>query len=339
MSPATTEAMKKQVARLVEQGYKNPEITKMTGICISTVSRIRTAYKKGGEKNLQLKKRGRKIGAEMLLSKEQQKEIRKTIIDKNPDQIKLAYSLWTRQAVCDYIKRKYGITVSLRVMTNYLKRWGLTCQRPTKRAYSQDDVRVREFMTKEYPKIAKRAKAERAEIYWGDETGISNQENYQRGYAPKGQAPVIGYETKRERLTMLSAISLHGTARFMILDKSINQQKLIEFMQRLIRDANRKVFLILDNLRVHHGKIVSAWLEKHKNQIELFFLPPYAPECNPDEYLNNALKHNVHSGVKPRTKADINTKIQSFMRKLQHNPKSVMAFFHHPMLDYILCHI
>jgi transposase len=323
----------------VEQGYTNPVIVELTGINYSTVSRIRSAYKKGGTKSLKQKKRGRKRDSNMLLSKVQEAEIRKTIIDKTPDQIKLAYCLWTRQAISEYIKYKYGLTVSLRSITNYLKRWGLSCQRPTKRDYSQDNVRVRDFMEKEYPSIAKRAKAEKAEIYWGDETGVSNQENYQRGFAPKGQPPVIKYETKRERLNMLSAITNQGSVRFMIFESTMTQQKLIEFMRRLIHAVKHKVFLIVDNLKVHHGKIVKEWLEKHKDRIELFFLPPYAPEYNPDEYLNNALKHNIHSGINPRTKKDIKSKMQSFMRKLQHKPDKVKAFFRHPKLEHILCSI
>jgi transposase len=337
LTPEAAEAIKRQTARLIEQGYTNPKIVEMTGICYSTVSRIRSAYTKGGVKSLKQKKRGRKPDDHMLLSKTQQSEIRKTIIDKTPDQIKLAYSLWTRQAICEYIKRKYGINVSLRSMTDYLKRWGLTCQRPTKRAYSQDDVRVRDFMEKEYPAIAKRAKAENAEIYWGDEVGVSNQENFQRGFAPKGQPPTIKYDTVRERLNMLSAITNQGTVRFMVFDETLTQQRFIDFMRRLVNDSSRKVFFIVDNLKVHHGKIVKKWLDKHKKRIELFFLPPYAPEYNPDEYLNNALKHDVHSGVNPRSKADIHTKVHSFMRRLQHDTDKGKAFFRHPKLNYILC--
>lgn len=335
MTPEAAKEVKKQVARLKRLGYKNKDIAEMTGIHRDSVSRICSAYQKEGVKGLTQKTRGRKKGNNMLLSKAQQIEIRKTIIDKAPDQLKLSYSLWTRQAICDYIKHKYGITVSLRSMTDYLKRWGLTCQRPTKRAFSQDDVRVRDFMEKEYPAIAKRAKTEKAEIYWGDETGISNQENYQRGFAPKGHPPVLRYETKRERLNMLSAITNQGKVRFMIFEDSMTQQRFIDFMRRLIYDAKNKVFLIVDNLKVHHGKLVTAWLEKHKNCIELFFLPPYAPEYNPDEYLNNALKQDVHSGVNPRTKNAINTKTQSFMRRLQHDANKVKAFFLHPNLAYI----
>ena len=134
---------------------------------------------------------------------------------------------------------------------------------------------------------------------------------------------------------MISAVSSQGKVRFMIYQDTMNQQRLIRFLERLVRSSGRKVFLILDNLKVHHGKLVTAWLEKRKDKIEVFFLPPYAPEYNPDEYLNHALKISVHSGQLPYTSEDISHKIQSFMRKLQHHPHAVSNFFLHPSLSYL----
>lgn len=146
---------------------------------------------------------------------------------------------------------------------------------------------------------------------------------------------MLPVETKRERVNMLSAISSQGNVRFMVYQDSMDQRRLIQFMQRLISTSERKVFLILDNLRVHHGKLVSSWLEKHKAQMEVFFLPPYAPEYNPDEYLNHALKLSVHTGNLPYTAQDISHNIHSFMRRLQHNPSLVSRFFLHPRLFYL----
>ena len=146
---------------------------------------------------------------------------------------------------------------------------------------------------------------------------------------------MLPVETKRERVNMISAISSQGKVRFMVYQDTMNQQRLIRFMERLIRASEQKVFLILDNLKVHHGKLASVWLEEHKEKIEVFFLPPYAPEYNPDEYLNHALKISVHSGLLPYTAEDITHKIQSFMRKLQHHSAIVENFFRHPALSYL----
>ena len=329
-------AVKKQVVRLKEMKKRGAEIEELTGVNESAVSRIWNAYLANGLSGIKPKKSGRKKGKNILLSPEQESKIRRTIIDKAPDQLKMTGMLWTRQKIADYVKRTYGVKLSLQCVSNYLNRWGLSCQRPTKRAYSQDDVRVKAFKDQEYPSIAARAKAENADIYWGDETGVCNTENYERGYAPKGQPPVLKVETKRERVNMISAITNKGSVRFMVYDGTMTQHKLLDFMRRLIAGSPRKVFFVLDNLRVHHGKIVAAWLEKHKDRIEVFFLPPYSPEINPDEYLNHALKLNVHSGNHPRSKKDLTHKIHSFMRHLQHAKSSVKAFFSNKKLHFLV---
>ena len=146
---------------------------------------------------------------------------------------------------------------------------------------------------------------------------------------------MLPVETQRQRVNMISAISRQGKVRYMIYQDTMNQQRLIRFLARLVRGSERKIFLILDNLKVHHGKLVAAWLEKRKDKIEVFFLPPYAPEYNPDEYLNHALKISVHSGHLPDTTDDIDHKIRSFMWKLQHHPNAVSNFFLHPSLSYL----
>jgi transposase len=342
MRKLTAEAayeVKKQVIRQKETGLKDSAVEKLTGVGRSSVNRVWNAYKRSGLKGLKQNARGRKNGEKTLLNKEQQQEIRKIIIDKTPEQIKLGFMLWTRQAISELVMQKYGIELDLRCITNYLKSWGFTCQRPTKKAYIQDNVKVTRFIEEVYPAIAKRAKSENAEIYWGDETGIDNQEHYQRGFAPKGQPPVIDVVSKRERVNMISAITNKGSLKFMIYDEKMTQQRLIEFMERLITDSTKKVFFIVDNLKVHHGKIVKAWLAEHKNEIELFYIPPYSPELNPDEYLNHALKLHIHSGIAPKTKQDIRGKTHKFMHRLTYYADEVKTFFRHEKVRYVLCSI
>ena len=133
---------------------------------------------------------------------------------------------------------------------------------------------------------------------------------------------------------MISALNHQGEVRYMLYEDSMNQQHLITFMQNILRTSKQKIFLILDNLRVHHGKLVAEWVSRHQDKIELFFLPPYAPESNPDEYLNHALKLSVHSGDLPEDRSDIRHKTNSFMRTLQRNIDKVVALFHHPLLSY-----
>jgi len=323
----------KQILRLKQAGCKETQIELMTGMSRCRVNEIWHDYQRSG-KIPKPAKRGRKAESGMLLMPEQEREIQRILIDKTPNQLKMNFMLWTRAAVCELIKQRYDIELSLRVMSNYLKRWGMTCQRPTKRAYFQDNVKVEKFKKEAYPAIKARAETENVEIYWGDETGINNREHYQRGYAPKGKPPVMLVESKRESVNMISAINNYGTVRFMLYETKMTQERFIEFMERLIADAKRKVFFIVDNLKVHHGKETAKWLAEHKDQIELFFIPPYSPELNPDEYLNHALKLDVYSGIPPRTKADITTKATRFMQGLQAATDRVKAFFKHKNLAY-----
>lgn len=327
-------AVRKQVVRLKKQKVKQREIEELVGIHQSRITEIWKNYRRDGLKGIKPKTSGRKAKSQMILSSDEQKEIRAMLTSTPPNQLKLAGYLWTLSKISSYIWTTYRKRVSNRTLSNYMERWGLTCQRPTKRACGQDIVRIQKFMNEEYPAILKRAKAENADIYWGDETGISNKENFERGFSEKGTPPVLPVCTKQEKINMISAINNKGSVRFMIYEQSMNQDLLIDFFRRLIRETPRKVFVILDNLRVHHGKKVVSWVEKHKKDIELFFLPPYAPEYNPDEYLNHSLKRNVHSGELPKTKKDIKSKTQSFMRKLQHDKRKVQAFFNHKKLAY-----
>ena len=109
---------------------------------------------------------------------------------------------------------------------------------------------------------------------------------------------------------------------------------MIKFLKRLVKDAGRKVFLVLDNLRVHHSHMVRDWLSEHEDQIELFFLPSYSPELNPDEYLNGDLKAGVHSGVPARSKKQLTKKALSHLRMLQKRPDRVKKYFEHTKIAY-----
>ena len=314
VSTETRETIRKQVVSLLKKKMKHADIADVLNISVNAVHRISKSYKAKGSACIKEKTRGRKFGEKRQLNPEQEKEIRKILIDKDPQQMKLSCMLWTRAAVCQLVRDKYGITISLRNMSEYLKRWGMTCQRPTKKAYFQDKVKLNAFMHETYPEIVKQAKKEDAVIMWGDETGVNNQEYHVRGFSPKGVTPDIASYSKIEKINMISAIDNFGSCRFMCDEANMTQQLFIQFLERLVHDADRKVLFIVDNLNVHHGKIVQEWLGKHKDDLELFFTSPYSPEINPDEYLNHNLKQDVHSGIILHTKEKIHEKVEAFMR-------------------------
>jgi len=326
--------LRHQAVRLRGKGMSYREIGEIVGVYPDTVGRWCRDYEKQGAKGIKIRKRGRKLGEQRTLTQEQERRIKNAIVDKEPDQLKLPFALWTRIAVQQLIKQLLSIDMPIRTVGEYLNRWGFTPQKPLRRAYEQNPKMVDQWLGEQYPAIAARAKQEKAEIHWGDETGLCSDSQHGRSYAPKGKTPAIRLCAKRERINLISSITNQGKVRFMIYKKTMNAQLMIRFLERLIKDADRKIFLILDNLRVHHSKILKAWVEDHKDQIELFFLPSYSPELNPDEYLNCDLKAGVHSGVPARTKGKLKSKALSHLRMLQKTPGRVMKYFQHPKIAY-----
>jgi transposase len=333
-SPQTQYEIRKQVIRLRKQDLPNKVVAEGLGISIGRASKIWQSYKKEGSKAIKLGRRGRRTGEQRTLSSDQESELRKALIDKTPDQLKLPFALWTRDAVKLLVRQLFDIEMPIRTVGEYLKRWGFTPQKPVKRAYEQSSQAVQKWLERDYPVIFSRAKQEKAEIHWGDETGIQTGANRVRGFAPKGETPVIRMVAKKSHISMISAITNGGKVRFMMYQEAMNSELLIKFMTRLIKDAGRKVFLILDNLRVHHGKTVKQWLEEHRDQIEVFHLPSYSPELNPDEYLNGNLKTKVHSGKPVRNQEDLEKKTRSFMRTLLKRPAHVRSYFKHTKVTY-----
>ena len=156
-----------------------------------------------------------------------------------------------------------------------------------------------------------------------------------RGYQPKGQTPVAyAVGGQRQKLSMISTVTNQGKTRWMIIDEASNSDKLITFLEALVEDAGKKVFLILDNLRVHHSKPVKAWLAEHTDKIEVFYLPSYSPELNPDERLNADLKFALGSRVQVRTKDKLKAVTENHMAMLAANPQRVKSYFQDPRVKY-----
>lgn len=314
LSPQTQYELRKQIIRLRKKGMANKDVAEAIGTTPSHVSAIWQTYQHGGIEAIKPKVRGRRLGAQRRLTVEQETAIQKLLVDKTPDQLKLPFALWTRDAVRLALHQRYRINLPIRTMGDYLKRWGFTPQKPVKRAYEQDPKKLAQWIETDYPEIAAHAKQEKAEIHWGDETGIQNNAYNARGFSPKGKAPIVQLNAKKSSINMISAITNHGKVRFMLYREKMSSPVLIKFMSRLVKDTRRKVFLILDNLKVHHSKKVTAWLKTNHEKIEVFYLPPYAPEHNPDEYLNGDLKQRIRSGLPARSQNDLIKKTHSFMK-------------------------
>lgn len=326
---------RKQVVRMHRKGMGVMRIVELSGLSYPTVRGVIDRYEQAGSAAIKPASRGRRGGDGRLLSDEQERAVRQIICDKRPEQLKMEFALWNRAAVMQLIERECGIKLSVRGVGNYLKRWGFTPQKPIKKAYEQRPEAVKTWLDNEYPAIEKRAKLEGAEIHWGDETAVVNTDVRGRSYAPAGKTPVTyAVGGSRQKLSMIATVTNQGKARWMIIDEAFNSDKLIEFLEALIKDADKKVFLILDNLRVHHSKPVKKWAEEHKDKIELFYLPSYSPELNPEERLNADLKHAIYTKVPVRTKAKLRAATTEHMQALEKSPERVKKFFQDSRVKY-----
>jgi transposase len=328
------QALRKQIVRLRKAGQPNKDIAEIVGVSESHCSRVWKRYQKDGANAVAKGKRGRRHGDQRTLTAEQEADIKCLLIDKSPSQLKISFALWTREAVQFLIQQQCDFAMPVRTVGEYLKRWGFTPQKPAKWAKEQSTPAVVKWLTKDYPGIAKKAKQEKAEIYWGDETGLQAGANVEKGYSPKGKAPVLRQTAQKHRINMISAISNQGKMRFMFYRDNMNSKRLITFFRRLTKDVDRKVYLILDTLSVHHSELVKKWLEKHKDKIEVFYLPSYSPELNPDEYLNNSLKGRDHSGERAKNRDQLESKVRKHMRHLQTRLSNVKKFFEHRCAAY-----
>ena len=269
-SPETRAYVRTRIIDFKEKGYAVKEIGELLNVADDYVYKVLKKYLKNENSLPTEKVRGRKMGEGRRLPQAESVEIKTAIEEHTPDYFKLPYSLWSRESIQELIKQKYGFVMPLTTITEYLKRWGMTCQRPAKRATKQNAAAVKEFQEVTFPEIVAKAKKANGIIFFGDETGICNQENYQRGFSPAGVAPVVKLPVKKEKINMISTISRQGHCEFMCYRETMTQQLLIEFLGRLIKSYDRKIFLILDNLKVHHGKVVAEWVSERKGSVNSF---------------------------------------------------------------------
>jgi len=334
LAPAAQEERRRQVIGLRQNGVSYAAIAAQVGLSQTGVFDICKRFADKGKKGLVSGKRGRKPDEQKLLTTAQESEIKRLICRHMPDDLGLDFALWSRDAVRALIRRQYGVRLTVRTTGKYLARWGFTAQKPLRRAYEQNPAEVRHWLRHEYPAIVARARRAGGVIFWGDETGLRADDVRGRSYAPRGKTPVVRPNQRRISLGLISAVSNRGELRSKVLDGAIKAPVLICFLQRLIRDARRKVFLILDRLPVHRAAMVREWLARHKAQIEVFYLPSYSPELNPDEGLNADLKQHVTRKAPLRSKQALKQAATSHMHRLSKSPARVRSYFGQKSMRY-----
>jgi transposase len=328
------EALRRRAVHARELGYLVVDIATILGVREETVSRWCVRYEAGGEEALPGGRTGRPVGSGRLLDGQQEQVIQQLIDTKSPQELNIPSALWTRQAVAELIQQQTGEQLAIRTVGEYLNRWGYTPQKPVRKSYKQDPEKVALWLEKTYPQLEKRAAEEDAEIHWGDETGVRSTCQHSRGYAHPQNTPELTLPGSRFSVNMISTITNQGKARWMIYEGKMNAALFIVFLTRLIATATKKVFLIVDNLSVHDANAVDEWLADHKDKIEVFYLPKYAPERNPDEYLNCDVKCNINTDGMPHNREELKHKLHRFMQKLCKLPGRIASYFQHKFIHY-----
>jgi transposase len=328
------DALRLRAVHARELGYAVVDIAAILGVREETVSRWCSRYDRGGREALPGDRTGRPIGSGRRLDSEQEQGIRQAIETKSPQELTIPSALWTRQAVRELIRQQVGIRLPIRTVGESLRRWGYTPQKPVRKAYKQDPKAVAEWLEETYPEIEKRAAKEGGEVHWGDETGVRSTCQHSRGYARPGETPELIVPGSRFSVNMIATVTNQGQVRWMIYTGRMNAALFIVFLTRLIAGATKKVFLIVDHLSVHEAAAVERWLADKSDRIEVFYLPKYAPERNPEEYLNCDVKANINTDGLPKDREELQGKLRRFMQRLAKLPTRVASYFEHKYIEY-----
>jgi len=283
------------------------------------------AYDRYGVEGL----RGSKsAGPRPKLTGKQCEQVRRWIVGKDPRQYSFDFGLWTRKIVAELIKQKFGIDIGLTAVGRLLARMDITPQKPLRRAYERDELAVREWKERTYPKLRSRAKRVKADIFFLDEAGFSSEPNLGRTYGLKGSTPVVSTSGQRQKVNAISAINAKGAFWSDVYTGTLNAGLFVSFLKKFMKTMNRKVFLVVDGHPSHKAEIVRKYIQQLKGNLELHFLPPYAPDLNPDEFVWHYAKSNGVSKKPLRKNESLKSRVEEDMAEIKKKKNLVRSFFY-----------
>ncbi|MFI1184659.1 IS630 family transposase [Streptomyces sp. NPDC020799] len=323
------------VAALVE-GHRREDAAAMFKVSLKAVDGWWAKWLSGGREALSARPRGKRVGEHQVLSESEQAALRQAILDHQPCELELSGQLWTRGQVGALIAKLYRVRLTEQGVGKYLRRWGLTFQRPDKRAVEQDGEAVRVWREETWPAIRAKARSEGAEVLFADQVGIRSGHITGRTWGEKGRTPVVCRTGNRFSVNAMSAISTKGRMHFMVFTETFDATVMCRFLDRLAGHIQGKVHLVLDGHSAHRSRKVRDWLAAHPGRIELHFLPGYAPELNPDELVNADLKRSLPHHSWARDQAQLATETRRFFHRRQRQPHIIRGYFGGPHVRYTL---
>ena len=317
----------------VEAGESPEVVIKALGFTRGRIYEWLAKYREGGIDALRSRKAR---GKTPKLTGQQLQKLYRFIVGVDPRQLKFEFALWTRGMVRELIRRKFNVSLSDVSVGRLLRKLGLSPQKPKRTSYQQDDLLVFKWMAEDFKEIKKLAKDAGAEIFFGDESTVRSDYHSGTTWAPQGKTPVVKTTGSRHKVNLISAISPRGAMKFMATEDSVNSAVFVEFLKRLIAKTEKPVFLILDNCSVHRSTEVQKFVKSTNGKLRIFFLPPYAPELNPDEHVWNYLKNHKIGRQTSTGQWDLYQRVIKIMRSLQKCPRKIQSFFRHPWTKYTL---
>lgn len=327
----TLEEIRIRAVERVQAGESPEVVIRALGLTRSVIYVWLARYRAGGWGAL--KARALK-GRPMKIQPAQMRWLYRTITGKSPLQFRFEFALWTREMIRVLLWEQFQLKLSLASLGRLLRQLGLTCQRPLFRAMEQDPERVRRWLEEEYPAIREQARQAGAEIYFGDEAGVRSDCHAGTTWGAKGKTPVVHSTGQRTSVNMISAVSARGGMRFMLTKGKVNGPVFVEFLKRLMHNAPRPIFLILDGGSYPRGRPVKDYVASLGGKLRLFFLPPYSPELNPDEQVWNYVKNHGVAKAALRSGKELRKFVLARLQSLQKMPWTIRMFFLTPDTQY-----
>lgn len=329
-------ALRKKAFKLFEKNTRPCEAARILRLDAATVARWFRRFAQEGEAAVKESRRGPKPGHDKnKLGVESLRRLDCAIRDKTPEQLKFPFALWSSRAVVEYVGRVFKVKISRRTARRYMQKLGYTYQCSVKAAREQSAPAVRKWLTEDYPRIKEEAARCGAALLWGDESCVMASETKCRGYSPKGVSPVLRKPANRAvRCNFVSAVGNRGDLYFRTFKGAMNVELFESFLTGLCKDVGTPVFLIVDNLKVHHANKLVEWLKPRANKIRLFYLPSYSPELNPDEFVNRDVKAGLSEQTIPNTVNGMEKAATAHLRKRKKDPDAVKRLFHAPSVRY-----
>jgi transposase len=331
LNHATSEHLRVMAVRRVREGEQPSSVIRSYGLCRTTIYRWLRAAKRGGERALKARKHP---GRKPTLSPKYRLRVRRWINGRDPRNYGFEFGLWTRKIVAELVKQKFGVRLGLTAVGRLLNQLDITPQKPLRRAYERDPVAIERWRTQEFPKLRARAKRLGARIFFLDEAGVRSDQILGRTWGLRGQTPEVATSGRRQSVNAISAISARGEFWYEIYSDRLNATRFVELLRHFMCRRRGRVFLVLDGHPAHVARIVSAYVQSLCGNLELHFLPGYAPELNPDEFVWNHLKKQGVSKKPLRSDESLRSRVQFDLSAIKSRPALVRSFFYAPSVAY-----